>query len=103
MSKSDRMITEAAALLGILANPKRLQMLMLLVRDGEKSVGALGEQVELSQSAISQHLSKLRQAGVVSTRRDAQTVYYSSRHDGVTKVLACLEDIYHLQALSESI
>ena len=66
----------AAALLKCLANPHRL--LILCVRgEGEFSVGALNERIPLSQSALSQHLAVLRDNGLLSTRREAQTIYYS--------------------------
>jgi DNA-binding transcriptional ArsR family regulator len=83
----------AAALLSAMANPKRLMILCSLVQ-GEVAVGALASQVGLSQSALSQHLSKLRAQKLVKTRRDAQTIYYSSTSESVIKVLATLEDIY---------
>ena len=65
--------TVAAGLLSAMANPKRLQILCSLVK-GEVAVGALASQVGLSQSALSQHLSKLRAQKLVNTRRDAQTI-----------------------------
>jgi DNA-binding transcriptional ArsR family regulator len=83
----------AAALLSAMANPKRLMILCSLVR-GEVPVGVLATQVGLSQSALSQHLSKLRAQKLVKTRRDAQTIYYSSSSESVMKVLSTLEDIY---------
>jgi ArsR family transcriptional regulator, virulence genes transcriptional regulator len=83
----------AAALLSAMANPKRLMILCSLVK-GEVPVGVLANQVGLSQSALSQHLSKLRAQKLVKTRRDAQTIYYSSSSEPVMKVLSTLEDIY---------
>jgi DNA-binding transcriptional ArsR family regulator len=83
----------AAALLSAMANPKRLMILCSLVQ-GEVPVGVLANQVGLSQSALSQHLSKLRAQKLVTTRRDAQTIYYSSSSEPVMKVLATLGDIY---------
>jgi len=83
----------AAALLSAMANPKRLMILCSLVQ-GEVAVGALASQVGLSQSALSQHLSKLRAQKLVKTRRDAQTIYYSSTSESVMKVLETLEEIY---------
>ncbi|HWT56229.1 MAG TPA: metalloregulator ArsR/SmtB family transcription factor [Rhizobium sp.] len=83
----------AAALLSAMANPKRLLILCSLVK-GEVPVGVLATQVGLSQSALSQHLSKLRAQKLVKTRRDAQTIYYSSTSEPVMKILATLEDIY---------
>jgi ArsR family transcriptional regulator, virulence genes transcriptional regulator len=83
----------AAGLLTAMANPKRLMILCSLVQ-GEVPVGVLASQVGLSQSALSQHLSKLRAQKLVKTRRDAQTIYYSSTSDAVMKVLGTLEDIF---------
>jgi DNA-binding transcriptional ArsR family regulator len=61
--------------LTLVANPKRLLILCELAK-GEVSVGALQARVGLSQSALSQHLAKLREAGMVGTRREAQTIRY---------------------------
>lgn len=67
---------DAERLLRALANRHRLMLLCALV-DGELSVGALNERVNLSQSALSQHLAVLRADGLVLTRREAQSIYYS--------------------------
>ncbi|MBP1853354.1 ArsR/SmtB family transcription factor [Rhizobium halophytocola] len=83
----------AAGLLSAMANPKRLMILCSLV-EGEVPVGVLANQVGLSQSALSQHLAKLRAQKLVKTRRDAQTIYYSSTSESVIKMLEVLEDIY---------
>ncbi|HEV7306700.1 metalloregulator ArsR/SmtB family transcription factor, partial [Ensifer sp.] len=76
-----------------MANPKRLLILDSLVKE-EMAVGALANKVGLSQSALSQHLSKLRAQNLVSTRRDAQTIYYSSSSDAVMRILGTLSQIY---------
>lgn len=65
-----------AARLALVANAKRLLILCELSK-GERSVGALQGAVGLGQSALSQHLAKLREAGIVATRREAQTIFYS--------------------------
>ncbi|MCW0001632.1 metalloregulator ArsR/SmtB family transcription factor [Pararhizobium sp. YC-54] len=83
----------AAEFLSAMANPKRLLILSSLVNQ-EMAVGALANQVGLSQSALSQHLSKLRAQNLVTTRRDAQTIYYSSSSEAVLKVLKTLTEIY---------
>ncbi|MNE89909.1 putative HTH-type transcriptional regulator YgaV [compost metagenome] len=82
-----------------MANPKRLLILDSLVKE-EMAVGALANKVGLSQSALSQHLSKLRAQNLVSTRRDAQTIYYSSSSDAVMRILGTLSDIYGVEANS---
>jgi DNA-binding transcriptional ArsR family regulator len=83
---------QAARLLATLANPKRLLALCHLLH-GEKSVGQLADLVELSQSALSQHLARLRDLGIVATRREAQTVHYSLAS---REVAAILETLYGL-------
>ena len=82
----------AADLLGALANPRRLHILCLLT-EGEHSVGALADKVDLSQSALSQHLAKLRAQQIVSTRRHGQTIYYSLTHDGARELIGRLDGL----------
>ncbi|NCT69019.1 MAG: helix-turn-helix transcriptional regulator [Rhodanobacteraceae bacterium] len=84
---------EAAALLKALANGQRLRILCMLV-DGEQSVGQLNEQLDLSQSALSQHLAKLREEGLVTTRREAQTIYYSLASGPAGHLIGALHEIY---------
>ena len=84
---------EAARLLIALANKNRLAILCELI-EGERSVGALVKAVGLTQSALSQHLAKLRTAGIVATRRDAQTIYYRLASAAATSVMRTLADIY---------
>ncbi len=84
---------EAAKLLAALANQNRLAILCELV-DGERPVGALVQAIGLSQSALSQHLAKLRAAGIVATRRDAQTIYYRLASDAAGSVMTTLAEIY---------
>ena len=88
-------VIKGADLLKSLGNPKRLEILWYL-REKEHSVGALEKKVGLSQSALSQHLAVLRGAGVVKTRREAQTIYYSIRSEAALKVLSLLDKIYNL-------
>ncbi len=93
MRKLSEHSNSAAALLSAMANPKRLLILCNLI-NGEVPVGILANQVGLSQSALSQHLSKLRAQKLVKTRRDAQTIYYSSNSPQVMTLLSALESIY---------
>ncbi|PZO81403.1 MAG: ArsR family transcriptional regulator [Micavibrio aeruginosavorus] len=83
----------ASALLKALANEKRLLIVCLLCK-GEKNVGELEQSVGLSQSALSQHLARLRRDGIVTTRRAAQTIYYQLKDPAVPKLLECLDKIY---------
>lgn len=84
---------EAAALLKALAHEARLMVLCQLL-DGEHSAGALQESSGLSQSALSQHLARLREEGLVETRRDAQIIYYRLADPNVARVLDTLAQIY---------
>jgi DNA-binding transcriptional ArsR family regulator len=84
---------EAAQLLKALGNEQRLHILCNLL-DGPLSVGELNQRLELSQSALSQHLALLREMELVETRREAQTIYYSLPDGPVVRVMALLQDIY---------
>jgi DNA-binding transcriptional ArsR family regulator len=84
---------EAAGLLKVLGNEQRLLILCNLL-EGPLSVGELNERVELSQSALSQHLALLREAGLVETRRESQSIVYSLPAGPVTQVMAVMQDIY---------
>ncbi len=79
----------AADLLKALANEQRLMILCHLVQ-GPLSVGQLNERVTLSQSALSQHLAVLRESGIVTTEREAQTIRYSLVNGVVTRLLEVL-------------
>ncbi len=85
---------DAAQLLKLLANENRLQILCQLAISREVSVGELADEVGLSQSALSQHLAKMRDEGLVATRREAQTVFYRISDLNAARVLALLKDIY---------
>lgn len=86
-------VDRASSLLQAMSNPKRLLVLCILA-EGERSVGQLAERVGLSQSALSQHLARLRDDGFVQTRREAQTIYYSVVGDEVEAVLHALHGLY---------
>lgn len=84
---------DASSLLKAMGNEQRLLILCLLV-DNELSVSSLQEDINLSQSALSQHLAVLREAGFVNTRREAQTVFYSLPDGPVQKIMQTLHKIY---------
>jgi DNA-binding transcriptional ArsR family regulator len=83
----------AADLLAALANRRRLAILCRLV-EGERSVGALADSLGIGQSALSQHLAKLREQGLVSTRREGQTIHYRIASPQAEAILATLHEIY---------
>lgn len=77
----------AADALAALANRNRLNLIKL-VAENEVDVGTLAKKVNVSQSAVSQHLSKLRKLKLVHTRRDRQTIYYSASDEAKRLVKA---------------
>ena len=97
LKKLEEQSEKASALLKALANEKRL-MIVCLLSNGERNVGELEQVIGLSQSALSQHLARLRRDGVVETRREAQTIYYMIKDASVPKLLDCLSAIYDYEA-----
>mgnify|MGYP000023157275 FL=1 len=93
MEKMEQNAERASQLLTAMANPKRLLILCNLL-DKELNVSDLAERVDLGQSPLSQHLSKLRAWGLVSTRREGQQINYTLASNDVRRVLVTLYDIY---------
>ena len=93
MEQMRRHAPDAAGLMKTLGNESRLMVLCSLT-EGEKSVGELNEMIPLSQSALSQQLARLRTQGLVETRRESQTIYYSLAKGPAEKVIYLLHDIY---------
>src|SRR5262249_2976159 len=85
---------EAAHLLKLLANERRLLVLCQLAATGEAAVGEPAPAVGLSQSALSQHLALLRRARLVGFRRDGQTIYYSIADRNAELLLDSLRMIF---------
>ncbi|BBC02772.1 DNA-binding transcriptional ArsR family regulator [Bradyrhizobium japonicum] len=83
----------ASDLLKALSNRHRLLIICQLV-DGERSVGELAEFLDLRDSTVSQHLALLRKDGLVSARRDGQSIFYSIASDPARKVLEALYEVY---------
>ena len=84
---------KAADLLRTLGNEKRL-MILCQLGPGERQAGALQAPLGLSQSALSQHLAVLREAGIVSTRRDGQAIWYRIADPAAVQVIATLASIF---------
>jgi len=93
LSEMQKHARDAANLLKKLGNEHRLLVLCTLIK-GELSVGELNAVIPLSQSALSQHLTSLREADLVQTRRESQTIYYSLRGDEAIKIIKVLQSIY---------
>jgi ArsR family transcriptional regulator len=85
---------QVADLLRAVANDRRLLILCRLVECGEATVGQLADDVELSQSALSQHLARMREEALVTFRRDAQTLWYRIADPRVEDLLATLHRLY---------
>jgi DNA-binding transcriptional ArsR family regulator len=69
-------------------------MVLCQLKTGEQSVGELSKSLGIKQSPLSQHLARMRHEGVVESRREAQTIYYSISGEKVTKVVGILYDLY---------
>jgi len=87
-------LAAAAGVLSLLSHPQRLEILCHLSKDGEISAGELVRRIGLSQSATSQHLARLRKIGLLSTRKEGQTVYYQIAREDVGKILELLHQLY---------
>jgi DNA-binding transcriptional ArsR family regulator len=81
-------------MLRALANERRLMILCLLIAEEELSAGELAEGVDLSQSATSQHLAKMREEGLITFRRESQTIHYRIANLDVKRLIATLKVIY---------
>ena len=86
-------VSEAVNFLKTLANDQRLRILCTLL-EGEQKVGELNEKLALSPSALSQHLAWLREAELVSTRRQSQSIYYQIADERVMKIMGLLKDMF---------
>jgi DNA-binding transcriptional ArsR family regulator len=94
MRRLARQAGDAAQLLKLLGNEKRLLILCFLAVRGEMTVGDMLDVVDLSPSALSQHLAKLRGDRLVAYRRTAQTLHYRVADPRALKVLKVLKQIY---------
>ncbi len=93
VTAAHEMVEPASRMLRTLSNPHRLLVLCTL-RDGERFAGELGRDLDLSQSALSQHLAVLREEGLVETRREGQRISYRLASPEVRKIIKLLHDLY---------
>jgi DNA-binding transcriptional ArsR family regulator len=93
LSRLEASAGQAAGLLRALSNEKRL-MILCQLGEGELAVSQMMPLLGLSQSALSQHLAKLREEGLVATRRDGTTIFYSVADPSALRVIALLAEIY---------
>ncbi len=85
---------QASEFLRTLGNEHRLLVLCLLIEHGEMNVGQILAHSTLSQSALSQHLAKMRDEGLISYRRESQTLYYTLCDEKVARVILTLKEIF---------
>ena len=85
---------EVASVLRAIANERRLMILCRLVECGEDNVSSLAEAVGLSQSALSQHLAKMRDEGLVTFRRESQTLWYRIADPRIEQLFATLHKLF---------
>ena len=85
---------QVADTLKAIGNARRLMLLCKLVEHGEMTVGDLARDVGLSQSACSQHLARMRDEGLVTYRRERQTLWYAIADPRVETLLATLYQLY---------
>lgn len=90
----EQQATQVAGLLRAIANERRLMILCKLVEWGEASVTSLADAVGLSQSALSQHLAKMRTEGLIAFRRDGQTLWYRIADHRVEELFATLHRLF---------
>ena len=84
----------ATSMLRAIANERRLMILCLLISGEELSAGELAEEVGISQSAASQHLAKMREEGLITFRREAQSIHYRIADPNVKRLIATLRAIF---------
>lgn len=84
---------KAASFLKSLAHEGRL-MILCHLGDGEKSVGQLEALLDMRQAAVSQMLARLRDVGLVATRRDGKTIYYSLADENTRRTIALLYEMF---------
>ena len=85
---------DVAQTLKAIGNARRLMLLCKLVEHGERTVGDLVDDVGLSQSALSQHLARMREEGLVAFRRESQTLWYRIADRRTEALLAALYRLY---------
>lgn len=94
MSEFESRASDAAGMLKLLANEKRLMILCKILEHGEMSVMPLAGEVGLSQSALSQHLARMREEGILAARREGQTIWYHLADPKVGLILKTLKSTY---------
>lgn len=90
--KQDRLFELHAEVCKTLSNPVRLRIISEL-QDGERTVGAMAKKLGVRQAHLSQHLSVLRQRGVVKTRREGPNIYYSISNHKIIEACSLIREV----------
>jgi ArsR family transcriptional regulator, virulence genes transcriptional regulator len=93
-SNSSQDAENAAKFLKTLANPNRLIILNLLMNN-ESCVGDLEKSLNISQSALSQHLSRMRDDGILARRRESQQIFYTIKDERIKKYLKLTQEVFY--------
>jgi len=93
LDKMHESATRASNMMKLLGHPHRL-MILCELKVAEKSVGDLSNTIGISQSLVSQHLARMRHENVVTSRRDAQVVYYALNEGAAVRLISTIYDIY---------
>jgi len=93
LGKMEAAAERASALMKTLGHSGRLMILCNLA-EGERAVGDLAEELDISQSSLSQHLARMRAEGLVDTRRESQTVYYRLRDGDIRQLIKSVYRIF---------
>lgn len=93
LEQMSRSAERASSLMKTLGHRDRLMILCHLA-GGEKSVGQIADLLEISQSPLSQHLSRMRKEGLVETRREAQTIYYTLKSGEAGRIVEVLYELF---------
>ena len=89
----DEHVKDIAALLKTMSHPIRLKILCLL-QEKEMAVGDIREEVKTTNANVSQHLSILRNQGIVSSRKDANFIYNRIEDERVLELIAKMRDLF---------
>ncbi|MBU5668368.1 metalloregulator ArsR/SmtB family transcription factor [Peptoniphilus sp. MSJ-1] len=82
-----KLIEDRASLVKAMAHPVRLCVLDKLINEGEKNVTEIVDCMDVTQSNLSQHLSKLRDLGIVEARKEGNLIYYSIEREDVISIV----------------
>lgn len=93
INQNKEALKKATNVMRLLSNPHRLSVLCYL-GEGEIPVGTLAEMVEMSPSALSQHLAKLKKSGLVASRREHNKVFYRLENEEIVAIIRLLKELY---------